>query len=331
MTSLLFRVRRPVLAGIAAGSLALLAACGGSTESASGDDPSGSADSGATKTIAFSPLGLQIPAMAGLAEGVKGYSQGKGFDVLVQDPNQDPQKQATDLQSVIESGRVAGAYTIAISPDALRSVVAEALDRKVPLVLSGTPDQYGLDGLQPGLSFDTIDYAALGKAVGEELGNCINEKLDGEAEVLMLINSTGGAGNEATETAAKEALAATAPGAKIVSTITGDERSKAQTDVGSALQGNPNITAVLGNNDEGALGALGAFAAAGKDLPCITEAGGNEETLKAAQEGRIYAVVALQFKDDMAQVLDTLFSMIADPSAPGVQLTIPQQVVKAGS
>ena len=33
------------------------------------------------------------------------------------------------------------------------------------------------------------------------------------------------------------------------------------------------------NNDEGALGAIGAFKAAGKDLPCLTEAGGNEEVL----------------------------------------------------
>ena len=59
--------------------------------------------------------------------------------------------------------------------------------------------------------------------------------------------------------------------------------------MGNALQGNPDVTAVFGQNDEGALGTIGAFKAAGKDLPCITEAGGNEESLAAVEAGEIYA------------------------------------------
>ncbi len=43
------------------------------------------------------------------------------------------------------------------------------------------------------------------------------------------------------------------------------DRTAAQTDVGNALQGNPDITAVFGQNDEGALGTIGAFKAAGKE------------------------------------------------------------------
>ena len=54
--------------------------------------------------------------MKGLSEGVTGYGESKGYEVLVQDPNLDPQKQVTDLQSVIESGRVAGAWAIMIAP-----------------------------------------------------------------------------------------------------------------------------------------------------------------------------------------------------------------------
>lgn len=103
-----------------------------------------------------------------------------------------------------------------------------------------------------------------------------------------------------------------------------------QTDTGAVLQGNPDITAVMGQNDEGALGALGAFAAAGKELPCVTEAGGNDEVLAAVKSGKIYAVVALQFAQDMVQSFDTLTAMIADPTKTGVQLTVPQKVIKAG-
>ena len=314
---------RVALVGLTAGSLALLAACGsGETQAADGS-------SSGDKTIAFSPLALKIPAMKGLSEGVTHYGDSKGYEVLVQDPNLDPQKQVTDLQSVIESGRVAGAWAISIDASSMKALVAKAQKDEVPLILNGTPELYGFDGPQPGLSFSTIDYVAQGKAIGEELGNCINEKLDGKAEVIMEENAPGTAGKEEIETAAKQALAATAPGAKIVTSVVVNDRAAAQTDVGNALQGNPDVQAVLGNNDEGALGAIGGFKAAGKDLTCLTEAGGNDEVLAAVKKGDVYASVALQFDADMAQSFDALLAMIDDPSKEGVQMTVPQKVIKA--
>ncbi len=325
--------RRIAFAAIAVGSLTFLAACGGDASSGgnpAADDTAGSGDSG-NKTIAFSPIGLAIPAMKGLSEGVTHYGESQGYKVVVQDPNMDPQKQVTDLTTAVESGSVDGAWAIMIAPPAAAPLVQTALDKDVPLILNGTPADYGLDGLEPGVSFSTIDYAAQGKAMGEELGNCINEKLDGKAEVLYGESQPGTAGKEEQDKAIKAALAATAPDAEIVQTITISDRAKAQTDVGSALQGNPDITAVMGQNDEGSLGALGAFASAGKELPCLTETGGNEEVLQAVKDGKIYASVALQFEADMAQSFDALVAMIDDPEATGVQLTVPQEVVKADS
>ena len=321
---------RAAVAALAGCSLVLLAACGSDPQPADGSGGAAASGSG-SKTVVFSPLALKIPAMKGLSEGVKAYGAGHGYEVIVQDPDLNPQKQVTDLQSVIESGRAAGAWVIAVQPSSLQALVKTAQEKKVPLILNGVPADYGLGGLEPLVSFSTIDYVAQGQAIGEELGNCINEKLGGKAEVIMEENSPGTAGKEDLESTAKQALAQTAPGAKIVSTVVVSDRAKAQTDVGNALQGNPNAKAVLGNNDEGALGALGAYAAAGKELTCVTEAGGNEESLAAAQSGKIYAVVALQFQDDMAQSFDALTKMIDDPTSTGVQLTVPQKVVKAGS
>jgi ribose transport system substrate-binding protein len=323
--------RRVALAGLAVGSLTLLAACGGDAQPADGSTGSDStpAAAGEAKTIVFSPLGLQIPAMKQLSEGVQGYGKSKGYDVIVQDPKMDPQKQVTDLQTVIESGKAAGVWSIALAPPAMTALVQTALDKDVPIILNGLPEDYGLDGLEPGVSFSTIDYYAEGRAAGEELGNCINERYDGEGQVLFAESAPGTAGKKEFETAVKDALSETAPDAKIVSTFTVSDRTAAQTDVGSALQGNPDLNAVFGQNDEGALGAVGAFKAAGKDVPCITEAGGNEETLAAVTSGDIYAVVALQFAADMAQSFDALTAMIDDPEATGVQLTVPQEVVKA--
>ena len=330
--------RRIALAAIAVGSLTFLAACGGDTSAADGGDAgsgdsteSAAADGGSGGTIAFSPIALSIPAMKGLSEGVTHYGEEQGYKVVVQDPNLDPQKQVTDLTSVVESGAVDGAWAIMIAPPAAAPLVQTALEKDVPLILNGTPADYGLDGLEPGISFSTIDYVAQGTAMGEELGNCINEKLDGKAEVLYAESAAGTAGKAEQDKAIKAALAATAPDAEIVSTIIVSDRAKAQTDVGAALQGNPGINAVMGQNDEGSLGALGAYASAGKELPCLTETGGNEEVLAAVKDGKIYASVALQFAADMAQSFDALVAMIDDPTATGVQLTVPQEVVKADS
>ena len=321
--------RRPgrVALAIATAGCLTLTACG-----SGGTQPADATAGGDTaKAIAFSPLALKIPAMKGLSEGVKGYGKSKGYEVIVQDPNLDPQKQVQELQSVIESGRVAGAWVIAVQPSALSSLVKTAQGKGVPLILNGVPQDYGLNGLEPLVSFSTIDYTAQGKAIGTELGNCVNEKLGGKAEVFHLANQPGTAGKEQLEKAALDALKATAPGATVVQTLITTDRAAVQTGVSNALQGHPNVTAVLGANDESALGSLGAFDAAGKKLTCLTEAGGNDEVLGLVKDGKIYASVALQFEQDMVQSFDSLTTMIADPKATGVQLTVPQKVIKAGS
>ncbi|GAA4369113.1 sugar ABC transporter substrate-binding protein [Nocardioides caricicola] len=328
MTSRSITQGKAALAALAVGSLALLAACGSSDPqpAAGSDSDSGSGD---TKTLVFSPLALKIPAMQQLSEGVKHYAEEQGYEVVIQDPNLDPQKQVTDLQTAIESGKADAVWAIMVAPEAAASLLPIAQEKGVPMVVNGTPEAYGMDGMQPGISFATIDYEAQGVAAGTELGNCINERYDGQAKVLFAESTPGTAGKEQYEGAVKETLAATAPDAEIVSTITVTDRQAAQTDIGNALQGNPDITAVFAQNDEGALGAVGAFKAAGKDIPCITETGGNEETLAAVESGDLYAVVALQFAADMTQNVDKLTEMLEDPEAEGVQLVTPQEVVKA--
>ena len=62
--------RRAALAVAAVSGLVLLAACGSDPEPAAGSDTSGSDSGSDNKTIAFSPIGLQIPAMKQLSEGV---------------------------------------------------------------------------------------------------------------------------------------------------------------------------------------------------------------------------------------------------------------------
>jgi ABC-type sugar transport system substrate-binding protein len=264
-----------------------------------------------------------------LSEGVKGYAGSQGWQVIVQDPNFDPNTQIQQLSAVLDSGRAGAAWILAVAPQSMGDLLKSAQSKGVPVLVNGKPSEYGYTGAQPGITFDYIDYTAGGKALGEQLGKCINSKLSGKADVLFAVSTPGQAGKAEFEKAAKDALAATAPNATVVQEVVVSDRAKGQTDIGNALQGHPNLTAVMASTDEGALGALGAFDAAGKELPCVTDFGGNDEVLADVKSGKIWASVALQFNDDMMQSFDTLVKMQSDPKANGEILIVPQKVFTA--
>ena len=314
---------------LALGGVALfLTACSGSSGSPSTGSAAGK---DLPKTLVFSPLSLAPPALKGLSEGVKHYAGDKKWEVIVQDPNFDASKQTQQLNEVLSSGRAGAAWVIAVAPKSMGPILKTAQSKGIPILVNGRPDEYGFSGPQPGITFDYIDYVAGGKALGEQLGKCVTEKLGGTGKVLYAASAEGSAGKKEFDTAALDALKAAAPGATVVQTVIAKDRTQSQTDIGAALQGKPDLAAVMAANDEGALGALGAFAAAKKNLTCVTDFGGNDEVLAAVKDSRIYASVALQFQADMAQSFDTLVKMQGDPKANGEVLIVPQKVVTAGS
>jgi ABC-type sugar transport system substrate-binding protein len=274
-------------------------------------------------TLVFSPIALSIPALKGLSEGFKGVGGHMGYNTLVLDPNFNPVKQAQQLNAVINSGKADAGWVISVKPAAIAKTARLAQSKRVPLVLNGVPKDYGFVGPQRGLSFARIDYNKVGAAMGVTLGQCINEKLGGKAEVLLMTSQAGTAGREEMDAATKKWLASTAPGATVVQTIEQSDRASAQADVSAALQAHPNIKAITGANDEGALGALSAFAAAGKTLPCITENGGNPEVLAAVESGKIYASAALQFEADLMQTFAELGRLLKTPRAVGKLMSVP--------
>lgn len=311
--------------GLTATALAACSSGGGAVSPASG----GSGAAALPKTLVFSPLSLAPPALKGLSEGVKGYAGSKGWQVTVQDPNFNAQKQIQDLTTVINSGQAGAVWTLAIAPSAMGDLLKAAQAKGVPVLVNGKPEEYALSGPQAGITFDYVDYALSGTNIGEQLGKCLTEKAGGNGKVLFATNAAGQAGKKEMEDAAKAALAAAAPNAKIVSEQIVTDRTKGVTTISSVLQGNPDINGVMAVNDEGALAALTAFSTAGKKPPCISELGGNDEVLSNVKSGMIYASTALQFQADMAQSFDTLVKMQSDPKAVGQVLTVPQKVITA--
>jgi ABC-type sugar transport system substrate-binding protein len=305
-----------------------LAACG-----TSGDNtPASSSGTKLQKTVVFSPLSLQPPALKGLADALTGYSKSKGWKAIVQDPNFDPTKQNQQVSEVLSSGRAGAVWVIAVAPKSMGGTIKAAQKKGVPILVNGKPEEYGYDGAQKGVSFSYIDYTAAGKALGDQLGKCLTEKNGGKGDVLFNESSAGQAGKAEFEAAAKSALAAGAPGAKIVQTLEVKDRSSGQTDIGNALQGHPDLVGVMSSTDEGALGAIGAFNNNSKSkLLCNVDFGGNDEVLADVKKGTIYSSVALQFAADMMQSFDTLVKMQGDPKAKGQVLVTPQKIIGSDS
>ena len=320
----------------ATAALLSLAACSssssssGSSAATTGNGAGASSSGKLPHTLVFSPLSLQPTALKGLSVGVQAYGKSKGWSVQVQDPNYNATTQQTELNDVINSGVAGAIWVLAVDQSSMDTVLRAAQGKGIPVLVNGVPSDYGYSGLQPGITFDVIDYKAAGTALGQQLGACINKKLGGTAEVLFSQAPAGTAGKAEMDSSAEAALKATAPKATIVSTLVESARDTAQTDVGNALQGHPGINAVMAMNDEGTLGALGAFEAAGKPLPCLTDFGGNPEVLADVKTGKIYASVALQFAADMTQSFDTLAAMQSDPKQVGKQLYVPQKIWVTG-
>lgn len=322
--------RRRTLAVGAAALILLgpLAACGSST-TATQTTAAGSVKSGPV-TIGFSPPNQSAQLLIHLGEGLKGYAQSKGAKVIVADPNNNPTTQVQQLNNWIQLGQVQAIWAIALNASALKPVFDKARAKGIAVLATGRPQDYGETAPSAGVSYSFIDYHAYGASVGTSLGECANARLNGQAQVVFMKNSAGQVGLAEYEAGIREALAATSPGSKITATLDNrNDRLKSQQSALSAIQANPGINAIAGSNDEGTLGALGAFTQSGKDpaTSCVIGAGGNDESLAGVKSGKLYAAAALQFEADLAQNVDQMLKMAADPKAVGIQLTTPIKLV----
>ena len=89
-----------------------------------------------------------------------------GYGVIVLDPKFNPGTQSQQLQQLLGSGRANAAWIISVNPGSMKPVVKLAQKKKAVLVLNGEPKDYGLVGMQKGVTFARINYEKGGTALG---------------------------------------------------------------------------------------------------------------------------------------------------------------------
>ena len=329
---------RKALITVVVGGLTLgLAACGGSSGGSSSSSSSSSSSASGAKAvkIGFSPFTLDAPALQGLSKGLTGYSKAKGYSVLTADPKNDPATQAQQLQGWITRKQVNAIWVIPTSPAALKTAIKSAQSKGIAVLASGQPSDYGYSGPAPGVSFNIFDDAGYGAKGGQLLSECAKSRLGGNAKVIVVTSpASQGAAVVKQANAMKQAIASGLPNAKIVATVDSqNDRLKAQQNVASALQAHPDANAVIGQNDEGALGGMTALKQAGKNLnqSCVVDMGGGPTALKAVKDGDLYGAVAINFQGDLTQNVDLLAKMAANPKQVGRITKPPFTITKSNA
>ncbi|WP_170223381.1 sugar ABC transporter substrate-binding protein [Nonomuraea turkmeniaca] len=307
------------VAGLGVAALAL-AGCTGTTT------PSTGATSKAGATIAFSTVSTQIPLITSLSDKVSDYLGGSGYKVTVQDSAFDPVKQGQQLEQAANSGSIAGAWIFPVAAESLTSTLKMFQSKKIPVVVDGGPSDFGLQGAQPGIVFVASDFKKYGQTIGDEAAKCAVKA--GATQALSLRASETAAGSVAVRDSIGAAFSAGAPDTQVVGTAVASDLASAQTKVSQLLIAHPDASVVIAATDETALGAVNAYAAAGKTPACIIAGGGGPDLMAAKQAGKVTAVVAWDYGAEAEKAGADLIRLLSDPTSDGGVFTTPINVTK---
>ncbi len=245
----------------------------GLVAAACGDSGGGSNDQAATTTEGSSATSEQVDVTQGsdftfyvithgdagvfwsvAQRGAEDAGRDLGVTVIYQGSNNDPEKQAQDIEAAIAAGADGIAVSLA-SPDAVGPAVKKAVDAGIPVITLNS-------GVNQFKELGAITHVGQTETVaGEGAGERFNAL--GASTVLCARQEQSNIGLEER----CDGLANTFDGTVISEFVGEDSDPTAQeAQISAILQENPDIDAVLGTGPNVAVRALGAGDAAGRDL-----------------------------------------------------------------
>jgi ribose transport system substrate-binding protein len=271
--------------------LLTFAACGGGAAPAEPAAPAESeapaeapaGDSGLTLGLSLSTL--NNPFFVTLKDGAEAAAAAAGAELIVVDAQDDPAKEATNIEDLIQKG-----------VDALLINPTDA-DAIVPSIQKAN---------QAGIPVFTIDRGAAG---GEVVAHIASDNVAGGSMAAeFLCDAIGGSGQVvelegiAGTSAARDRgqgfndyMSANCSGAEIVAKQTANfNRAEGLSVFENILQAQPDVTAVFAHNDEMILGAIEAAAAAGADGIVFVGFDAVDDAVAAVEAGTLAATVAQQ-------------------------------------
>jgi len=236
--------------------------------------------SGSSKKIGLALSTLNNPFFVTLKEGAEAKAKELGYELVVTDAQDDPAKQAGQIDDLIQKK----VGVILINPcdsDAAKPMVEKAAKAKIPVI---SVDR-AVNGAEV-LSHIASDNVAGGAMAGEELIALVGEG----AKVVELQGVTGASATVDRGTGFNNAVEGKLD---VVARQPADfNRDKGFTVMQNIIQGNKDIKGVFAHNDEMALGAVKALQAAGMKDVAVIGFDATDDAVAAVKDGSMKATVA---------------------------------------
>ncbi|GHV85012.1 rhizopine-binding protein [Spirochaetia bacterium] len=223
-----------------------------------------------------------------IMEQFRGYFADKdGFQLEFQDAQEDVVKQQDHVNNLIAMGAKA-LVVVPVNTSAMAPITKAAQDAKIPLVYVNR-NPFGDSNPPAGVYYVGSQEIVAGQLQAEAVGKLLN----GQGGVCILIGKLDNEGAILRTKGNEDTFAAQFPNIKVLATQAGDW----QRDQGMSISENwittygSGLNAILGNNDEMALGAVEATKAAGRSDIIVMGVDAIPDALAAVGNGSLAASV----------------------------------------
>ncbi|MGP3779470.1 ribose ABC transporter substrate-binding protein RbsB [Halanaerobium saccharolyticum] len=226
---------------------------------------------------------LNNPFFVDLKDGAESMAEEMGVEILTVDAQDDAASQLSSVEDLL----IKQIDVLIVNPvdgNAVVSAITAANDAGVPVI---TVDR----GAEGG---DVVSHIASDNVAGGEMaGDFIAEQLGEEGKVVELQGIPGTSAARDRGEGFNKAIDKYSGMEVIARQPAGFDRAEGMTVMENILQGNPEIDAVFAHNDNMALGAMEAIAAAGRsDEIMIVGFDAIDDAREAVAEGEMAATVA---------------------------------------
>ena len=237
-------------------------------------------------TLGLALSTLNNPFFVDLRDGAQTAADAAGVKLVVVDAQDDPGKQASAIEDLIQS-KVSALLINPTDADAIVPSIEAANEAGIPVF---TVDRSAAGGEV--VSHIASDNVAGGRMAAEFLCNA----LGGEGKVVELEGIPGTSAARDRGKGFNEYMSENCPGIEIVARQTANfNRAEGLTVFENILQAQPEIDGVFAHNDEMILGAIEAAEAAGRaDEIVFVGFDAIDDAIQAIKEGKLAATVAQQ-------------------------------------
>jgi ribose transport system substrate-binding protein len=206
--------------------------------------------SAAGKKIALVQINQEALFFTQMDEGAQNAAKAAGVTLDIYNSNNDPSAQNNAIETYIQQ-KVDAILVVAIDVNGIKPAITEAKKAGIPVVtIDAIVD--GDNSVQVG-----VDNKKVGVDIGKFTANLINKTLGGKAQIGVV-----GALNSFIQNVRLDGFkegVASAPGAKIVATVDGQNvQDQAQTAAENLISGNPTLQVVYATGEPALIGLVAA-------------------------------------------------------------------------